>query len=68
MSQTHLVAADGAERRWTEDVRLYESDELDALLARAGLRTERREGDFDGRAFGAESPRQIVWARAARRA
>lgn len=54
--------ADG-ERRWREDVRLYEPDELATLLAGAGLRVERTLGDFDGAPFTAESPRQIGWAR-----
>ncbi|MSR62019.1 MAG: class I SAM-dependent methyltransferase [Planctomycetes bacterium] len=55
---------DGAERRWREDVRLYEPGEVAELLARVGLVHARTEGDFDGRAFAAEAPRQIVWARA----
>jgi SAM-dependent methyltransferase len=55
-------ADDGAERRWREDVRLYEPREVAALLSRAGLAHARTEGDFDGRAFGADAPRQIVWA------
>jgi len=58
-------SGDGSERRWREDVRLYEPPELAGLLARAGLVLERTEGDFDGRAFAAESPRQIAWARSA---
>ena len=29
-----------------------------------GFERLRVEGDFDGRPFGPESPRQIVWARA----
>jgi hypothetical protein len=54
----------GRERSWREDVRLYEPHELDELLAPARLERLRVEGDFDGRPFGPESPRQIVWARA----
>jgi SAM-dependent methyltransferase len=56
-------AADGSERRWREDVRLYESEELERLLAASGLRLLRTEGDFDGRAFEPGSARQIIWAR-----
>lgn len=60
-----LSAADHGERTWREDVRLYEPAELAPLLAAAGLRLERSEGDFDGRALTADAPRQIVWARKA---
>jgi len=56
-------AADGSERRWREDVRLYESGELAELLPAAGLSLLRIEGDFDGRSFESGSARQIVWAR-----
>jgi SAM-dependent methyltransferase len=64
VKEVRLVSAEG-ERGWREDVRLYAPDELDDLLAAAGLRRVRTEGDFDGRPFAAgspEPPRQIVWA------
>jgi SAM-dependent methyltransferase len=48
-------------RAWSEDVRLYEPGELEPTLAAAGLAVARREGDFDGRAFGPDAPRQLVW-------
>ena len=57
-----LTSGDG-ERRWHEDVRLYEPRELASMLARAGLELLRTEGDFDGREFEPVSSRQIVWAR-----
>ncbi len=53
----------GRERRWREDVRLYERPELEALLAASSLALLRVEGDFDGSASAADAPRQIVWAR-----
>jgi len=53
----------GAVRSWREDVRLYEPPELRELLERAGLVLVRTEGDFDGRPFASDAPRQIVWAR-----
>ncbi len=56
-----VMRAGGEERRWREDVRLYEPAEIAALAAAAGLRVLRTEGDFDGRRFEAGSPRQIVW-------
>jgi SAM-dependent methyltransferase len=59
----HVTAPGGRESTWTEDVRLYETQELRGLLAERGLTLERVEGDFDGRPSGADAPRQIVWAR-----
>jgi len=53
----------GTERRWREDVRLYERAELEDLLARSALTCQGFEGDFDGRASAPDAPRQIVWAR-----
>lgn len=58
-----LTRADGSERVWREDVRLYEPAEIAAQLASAGLELLRTEGDFDGAPFGPETPRQLVWAR-----
>lgn len=57
------AGSDGA-RGWHEDVRLYEPHEFERLARGAALEVERVAGDFDGRAFGPASPRQIVWARA----
>jgi len=50
-------------RRWREAVRMYEPEELDALLAEAGFEAERRLGDFSGQPFGPQAPRQLVLAR-----
>ena len=58
-----LREADGTERHWREDVRMYGPAELAALLAPRGLAVERVDGDFDGRAAAPDSPRRIVWAR-----
>lgn len=55
----------GEVRRWREDVRLYEGDELGRLLAAAGLVRERVVGGFDGAPYGPGSERQIVLARRA---
>lgn len=52
----------GGERRWHEDVRLFDAGELPELLARHGLAVDRVEGDFDGAPFAADSPRQLVWS------
>ncbi|MFT5291215.1 MAG: SAM-dependent methyltransferase [Planctomycetota bacterium] len=58
-----VTEADGTERTWHEDVRLYGPNELEVLLLARGFRLERLEGDFDGRPFDADAPRMIVWAR-----
>lgn len=63
VKDVRVRAADGSERAWREDVRLFEPAELPGLLARTGLTLLRSEGDFDGRPFTPEAPRQIVWAR-----
>ncbi len=53
----------GAERRWREDVRLYELAEFCALAEKAGLAVETVWGDFEERAYDLESPRMIVETR-----
>jgi len=59
-----VVMRDAAgERRWSEDVRMYEPAEFDALCAKAGLAVERRDGDFGRSGFDEAAPRQIVWTR-----
>lgn len=63
--EVRLTLADGAVRAWREDVRMYEADELDALLAARGLATFDRRGDFAGGAYGPAALRQIVLARRA---
>jgi len=62
--EVELVFASGDRRHWREDVRLYEPEEVRKLLAGVGLEVERTDGEFDGRPFETDSPRQIVWARA----
>lgn len=47
------------------DFRLYTLDELVVMCTAAGLREVRVYGDFDGAAFGEDSPRSIVVARKA---
>lgn len=58
-----LTRAAGEVRTWREDVRLYSPQEIEALLAYAGIELARIDGDFDGRPADVESPRQIVHAR-----
>jgi SAM-dependent methyltransferase len=47
-------------RRFEERVRLYDADELAALLTDAGLRIEARFGDYDGGPAGPSTPRVIL--------
>jgi len=63
VKQVLLRGMDGRERRWHEDVRLFEPEEIDGLLRAAGLEPESREGDFHGRPFDEQAPRQLVRAR-----
>lgn len=48
-----------------ERVRLYEPEELEALLGRAGLRVGERLGDYDGRPHDVRAPRLILIGEAA---
>ena len=52
----------GRVETWHESVRIYEPDELDAMLASAGLFIEQRCADFSGAPFSLTSPRQLVRA------
>jgi dTDP-3-amino-3,6-dideoxy-alpha-D-glucopyranose N,N-dimethyltransferase/dTDP-3-amino-3,4,6-trideoxy-alpha-D-glucopyranose N,N-dimethyltransferase len=51
-------------RSWHEDVALYEPEQLAELLASAGLRLEAAWGSLAGAPATADSPRQILRARA----
>lgn len=53
----------GGPVRWREAVRMYEPEELDALLDAAGFGGIRRFGDFSGEPFSSTAPRQLVSAR-----
>ena len=53
----------GGVSEWTESVRVYELEEMGAMLDAAGLKVEGVDGDFDGSPFGADSPRMIARAR-----
>jgi SAM-dependent methyltransferase len=63
VKDVRLIDAQGRERRWREDVRLYEGEEIAALCSQAGLAVERLAGDFDGSPPGPLAPRTIVLAR-----
>lgn len=63
IKSVELRFADGRVRRWREDVRMYEPQEIDALLADVHLTPVGRHGDFGGAPFGTDAARQIVLAR-----
>jgi SAM-dependent methyltransferase len=50
----------GDGRTFRERVRLFAPADLDAMLARAGLRVEHRFGDYDGHPLADGSPRSIL--------
>lgn len=54
--------ADGAERRSTAALQFTDVATLDARMAKAGLRPERRYGDFGGEDFGEGSPEIVTVA------
>ena len=53
----------GQVREYFESVRLYTFEEMQAMLARAGLMLEQTFGEFDGRPFDRNSPRLILIGR-----
>jgi len=55
-----LTLPSGEQRRWREEVRLYETHELAELLAPRGLEITDVEGDFSGAPYDALAARQIV--------
>jgi SAM-dependent methyltransferase len=63
VKEVELRLARGGTRRWREDVRLYESREVERMLVEAGLTLAQAWGDFDGRPPSADAPRRIVAAR-----
>ncbi len=52
-------------RRFTERVRLFEPDEIAAMLAAAGVTVQHRFGDYDASPLTADSPRTILIGQAA---
>ena len=61
--QVRMEHPDGRVESWHEDVRMYEPDEIGALLQRRGITVEATFGSFEGARFDAESERQLVLAR-----
>ncbi len=53
------IRSDGG-RRFTERVRLFGADEIEAMLAESGVTVRERFGDYDGSPLGPESPRTLL--------
>ncbi len=53
---------DGCEERFLEDVRLYRPEELEAMMAAAGLRAVRLRGSLTGAPFGPQAARMVAIA------
>jgi ubiquinone/menaquinone biosynthesis C-methylase UbiE len=60
-----LTKKDGTWRGWKESVRMYEVEEMRALLAGRGLQLEGVDGGFKDEPLGPDAPRQILRARRA---
>lgn len=58
-----LIPTEGPPKHWHESVRVYEPDELEAMIRRAGLEPEARHGDYDGSPWRADAPRLLILAR-----
>jgi SAM-dependent methyltransferase len=63
VKEVSVRAQDGSTRRWREDVRLYELEELKEILAGTALEIRAVHGDFDGADPSPDSIRQILWLR-----
>jgi SAM-dependent methyltransferase len=59
------IGGDAPSQRFEERVRLYDPEELSAMLAGAGLVTEHRFGDYSGAPFGPDSGRLVLAGHAA---
>lgn len=64
IKEIEIEASEGSGAQvFHERVRLYTSQELEALLLRVGLATEHRFGDYSGRPFSEDAPRCILLGR-----
>src|SRR5690242_17751709 len=50
----------GRGRRFTERVRLFGAEEIEAMLARAGVAVQERYGDYNAAKLSSSSPRTIL--------
>jgi SAM-dependent methyltransferase len=64
VKRIHMQTLDGRDTRTFEErVRLYRCDELVSLLSEVDLTVEGRLGDYEGGAYGPQSPRLILAGR-----
>jgi SAM-dependent methyltransferase len=56
------IVADDCDRTYTERVRLFSPEELRAMLEQNGFVIRRQDGNYDGSAWSADSPRVILFA------
>lgn len=58
-----FTSPQGEHRLWHESVRVYDPDELETMMRRAGLTPIARYGDYDGSDWTPETRRLIIFAR-----
>jgi SAM-dependent methyltransferase len=58
-----IIEPDGARRRIAREVRLYTLTEMAVMLKSAGIELQDVYGDWDGKAYGLEVPRMIIFGR-----
>jgi len=57
-----IIAADDCDRTYKERVRLFSPEELRTMLEQNGFVIRRQDGNYDGSAWTADSPRVILFA------
>ncbi len=60
VKEVRITLAEGEERMWTEDVRLYDVHDLEGPLAARGLELVAVTGNFDSTPLSEQSPRQVL--------
>ena len=60
--RVHIHSGSGSTREYVESVRLFEPDEIESMMSRAGFQIDARLGDYSGAPFAADSPRLFIAA------
>jgi SAM-dependent methyltransferase len=58
-----LITENGEERKFLERVRLYSREDMERMLARAGVEVQNVYGDYDFRPYSADGKRMIMYGR-----